>query len=78
MDRVIRMCQDSVTGRLNQDGFTYVTFERTIPDDKPGHNDRVTGTAKATRRFETTRFSFFCSVDFRAGIVRSVDVRRTY
>ena len=76
MARVIRMCQDSVTDRLNQDGYSYITFERTTPDNNPGRNDWVTGTAKATRRFETRWFSFSCSVDFRAGIVRSVDVRR--
>jgi hypothetical protein len=76
MARVVRMCQDSVTDRLNQDGYSYITFERTTPDDNPGRHDWVTGTAKATRRFETRWFSFSCSVDFRAGIVRSVDVSR--
>ncbi len=76
MAKAIRVCQDSVTDRLNRDGFPYVTFERTVPDDGPGRNDWVIGTVSGRRGYETTRFSFSCSVDFSAGRVRSVDVRR--
>jgi hypothetical protein len=76
MARAIQICQDSVTNRLNRDGYSYVTFERTIPDDNPGRNDWVNGRASAKRGFETTRFWFSCSVDFRSGRVRSVDVNR--
>jgi hypothetical protein len=76
MARAIQICQDSVTGRLNRDGYSYVTFERTFPDDNPGRNDWVNGRASAKRGFETTRFWFSCSVDFLSGRVRSVDVNR--
>jgi hypothetical protein len=76
MARVIRNCQDSVTNRLNRDGYAYVTFDRTIPSDNPGRNDWITGTVNGRRGYETARFSFSCSVDFSSGTIRSVDVRR--
>ncbi len=38
------MCQDSVTNRLNRNGYQYVTFDSTIPVDNPGPNDWITGT----------------------------------
>jgi hypothetical protein len=74
--RAIRGCQDSVTYRLNQSGYPYVTFERTIPENNPGPNDRVSGTVSGRRGYDTARFSFVCSVDFSSGRVRWVDVRR--
>jgi hypothetical protein len=74
--KAIQNCQDAVTSRLNRDGYPYVTFQRTIPDNNPGRRDWVTGTVSGKRRFETTTFSFSCSVDFNSGRVRSVDVRR--
>ncbi len=76
MARVIRVCQDSVTERLNRDGYSYVAFERAAPVDNPGRNDWVTGTARGKRRYGTTWFSFSCSVDFSSGKVHWVDVRR--
>jgi hypothetical protein len=76
MTRAIRMCQDSVANRLTRDGYRYVVFERTIPDNGPGRHDRVLGTATAKRGFRDNRFSFSCSVDFRAGRVRAVTVHR--
>ena len=76
MARAIQICQDSVTSRLNRDGYRYVAFERTIPDNSPGRNDWVIGMVSGRRGFETTRFSFSCSVDFSSGRVRSVDVVR--
>jgi hypothetical protein len=76
MAKVIRGCQDSVTNRLNRDGYPYVTFERTIPDNNSGRNVWVIGTVSGRRGFETTRFSFSCFVDFQSGRVRSIDVRR--
>ena len=76
MDRAVRLCQDAVTDRLNQDGYPYVTFARTYPDDQPGRNDWVVGTVSGKHRFGTTWFSFSCSVDFNFGRIRSVDVRR--
>jgi hypothetical protein len=74
--RAIQLCQDAVTDRLNREGYPYVTFERTIPDNNPGRNDWVVGAVNGKRGFEITRFSFSCSVDFGSGRVRSVDVRR--
>lgn len=76
MARAIRICQDAVTDWLNGNGYPYVTFERTIPDNTPGRHDWVTGTVNGKRRFAVDRFSFSCSVDFSSGRVRSVDVRR--
>jgi hypothetical protein len=75
MARAIRICQDSVTYRLNQNGYPNVNFERTIPDNNPGRHDWVTGTVSGRRGYDTARFSFACSVDFSSGRVRSVDVR---
>lgn len=76
MARTIRVCQDSVTSRLNRHGYQYVTFENTLPVNNPGRNDWVTGRANGTRGFGTTRFSFSCSVDFDSGRVHSVHVHR--
>jgi hypothetical protein len=76
MGRAIRMCQEAVTDRLNRDGYDYITFGRAIPDNNPGRNDWVSGSATARRRGDTKSFSFSCSVDLRSGRVRSVDLRR--
>jgi hypothetical protein len=74
--RAIRMCQEAVTDRLNRDGYDYVTFGRTIPDSNPDRNDWISGVASASRRGDTRRFSFACSMDPRSGRVRFVDLRR--
>jgi hypothetical protein len=71
----IRSCQESVTDRLNQKGYSSVRFGRTVPDNNPGRNDWISGTASAKRGFETAWFSFSCSVDFYSGRIRFVDVR---
>jgi hypothetical protein len=71
----MRACQDSVTANLNQQGYPYVNFTGTTPDDNPGRHDWVTGSVTATRRFGSSMFTFSCSVDFNSGRVRSVDVR---
>jgi hypothetical protein len=76
MAKAIQICQDSVTDRLAHDGYSRVSFERTIPDDQPGRHDWVVGTASAARQWRLTWFSFSCSVNFSSGTVRSVDVRR--
>jgi hypothetical protein len=76
MAKAIRICQDSVTNRLHRDGYRYVDFERTTPDDNPGRKDWVIGTVSGKQGFETTRFWFSCSVDFGSGRIRSVDVGR--
>jgi len=41
MSRAIRICQDSVTSRVNRIGYPYVSFPRTTPHDNPGRNDWV-------------------------------------
>jgi hypothetical protein len=74
--RAVRACQDAVTDRLSQDGYTDVGFERTIPNHNPGPNDSIVGTASGTRGIRKTWFRFSCSVDFRSGRIRSVDVVR--
>jgi hypothetical protein len=76
MGRTMQACRDAVTAKLNQSGYSYVTFESTVPSDSPGSHDWVTGSATGRRRFGDTQFSFSCSVDFASGRVRSVDVRR--
>jgi hypothetical protein len=78
MARTIRNCQDSVTDRLNRDGYEYIYFERTVPVDNPGRNDWITGSVSGNQGYGTTWFSFSCSVDFNSGRVRSVDVRSRY
>jgi hypothetical protein len=78
MTRTIRICQDSVTDRLNRDGYEYIHFERTVPLDNPGRNDWITGNVSGNQGYGTTWFSFSCSVDFNSGRVRSVDVRPRY
>jgi hypothetical protein len=74
--RPIRICQDSVTDRLGQDGYSYVVFGRTIHDRNWGHQVHVSGTASAKRGWRDARFSFSCSVDSSSGRVHFVDVRR--
>jgi hypothetical protein len=76
MIRAFRMCQDSVAHRLTREGYRNVAFEHTIPDNGPGRNDRVVGTATAKRGFRDNRLWFSCSVDFRAGSVREVTIHR--
>lgn len=74
--RVIRACQDSVSGRLTRSGYWNLTFGRTNPVNTPGPYDRVTGVVSGYRGYETAWFSYSCSVDFSSATVRSVDVRR--
>jgi hypothetical protein len=78
MARAIRVCQESVTNRLNRNGYEYVSFERTMPADNPGRHDWISGAAIGRRGFDTSWFSFSCSVDFSSGRVRFVDVHRRY
>lgn len=73
--RAVQICQDSVSSRLNRQGYPYVTFERTVPGDDPSRRDWISGTVSGRRNFDTTRFSFSCSVDFASGQVRWFDVR---
>jgi hypothetical protein len=75
MSRAVQGCRDSVTAKLNQSGYPYVTFESAVPDNNPGRHGRVIGSATGRRRLESTQFSFSCSVDYTSGWVRSIDVR---
>lgn len=74
--RAIRVCQEAVTDRLDEDGYRAINFDRIFPDDNPGRRDWVIGNVSGKRGFGTAWFSFSCSVDFSSGRVRSVDVRR--
>lgn len=76
MHTAILTCQDRVGGKLNRDGYRYVTFEHTVPDNRPGANGWVNGSVTGRRGSQYARFGFSCSADFRTGLVRSVDVRR--
>ena len=76
VSRAIRMCQDGVQEKLFHDGYKYVDFVQTNPDNRPGRNDWITGLVTGKRGPGTTRFSFECSVDFSSGRIRSVDVNR--
>jgi hypothetical protein len=75
--QAIRVCQENVLSRLNRDGYQNINFEQVVPDNNPGRNDWIVGTAiagRGNRRAE--RFNFSCSVDFSSGRVRSVDLQR--
>lgn len=73
-DRAIQSCEASVEQRIMRDGFRRVDFASARPDDRPGRNDFVIGTASALERDRPVWFDFSCSVDLRAGTVRSADV----
>lgn len=70
----VQACRDSVTDRLNQEGYTTASFDRASPNNNPGSDDWIVGTVSGTRGYRTTWFRFACSVDFRTGRIRSVDV----
>jgi len=72
--RAIQACEGSVEQRLIHDGFRRVDFASASPDDRPGRNDFVTGTASALERDRPVWFDFTCGVSLRDGDVRSVDV----
>ena len=76
MAKAVSICRDSVTNRLTQDGYRFVSFASAVPDNKPGRSDWVIGTVNAKRGPVATWFSFSCSVDFVSGTVRSLDVSR--
>ncbi|MEO8098688.1 MAG: hypothetical protein ABI811_13375 [Acidobacteriota bacterium] len=69
-------CQVSVEANLYQRGYQHVDFLAINVDNRPGRNDWIVGDARADIRNRSDSFTFSCSVDFRDGDVRSVDVRR--
>ena len=72
----IQACQNAVQDRMNQYGFSHVSFGRPAPQNNPGRNDWITGTVTGQRGWRDAAFSYSCSVDFRSGRVRSVDLQR--
>jgi hypothetical protein len=76
MAQAVRVCQNSVEQRLNQQGIRYISFEQIVPDNSPERNDWVRGTLVAQRGRRSDRYSFACSVDFGSGSVRTVEVNR--
>jgi len=72
--RAIQACEASVEQRLTRDGYRRVDFASASPDDRPGRNDYVTGTASALERDRPIWFDFTCGVSLRDGDIRSVDV----
>lgn len=74
--RAIRVCQEAVVARIEREGYRYVNFESTAPDNNPGRDDWILGSVIGRRGRTASRLLFACSVDFRTGRVRSVDVRR--
>ena len=69
-------CQTAVEDKIYQLGYQHVDFLSINVDDRPGRNDWIVGNARADIRARSDSFSFSCSVDFRDGDIRSVDVRR--
>jgi len=72
----VRVCQDAVTERLHQFGYSVAGFDRLAPDPNPGRYLQVTGAVTGRRRFGSRLFSFSCSLDSRSGRVQSVDVHQ--
>ncbi len=72
----MRVCQTAAAERIRGDGFRDVTFRNVAPDDKPGRNDWVNGSAAAQQGWRNAAFQFSCSVDLATGQVRSVEVHR--
>lgn len=75
--RAIDLCGDAVRNRIS-DEYRYNNVEifNARPDDRPGRNDWIIGDASGRRGSSSEAFIFSCQVDFRSGLVRSVDVRR--
>jgi hypothetical protein len=77
VEDAIQVCQDAVVSRIvDQHRYGDIDFQNVRADDRPGRNDYIVGEAIARRGFNRSSFSFVCGVDFRSGLVRSVDVRK--
>jgi hypothetical protein len=72
----VRTCELGVRDRARRDGYRDINILRIAVDNNPGRNDWVVGTFEARSRGGRDRLEFACSVDFRSGRVRSVDIRR--
>jgi hypothetical protein len=73
--RAMDACQRAVEQRIRRDGYDRVDFGSINVDDRPGRNDWIIGTVRASGRDRSGSFNFSCSVDLRDGDVRTVDVR---
>lgn len=71
---LFRNCQDAVVARVNRDGYQNVSFNATQID--PSRTDYVFGNLNASRGPVTDTFDYACTMDLRAGTVRSVEVNR--
>ncbi len=71
------VCRNAVRERARRDfGVRDLEFRNINRDDNPGRNDWIVGNFDGRGGGNRDRYSFACSVDFRSGNVRSVDVRR--
>lgn len=66
-------CQRAVEDKIRNEGYDRVNFGSVRVDDRPGRNDRITGTARADGRNGSDSFDFACRVDLQTGAIRSVD-----
>lgn len=74
--QAIRSCQDAVSARVQQDGYTGVRLRWADTDNRPGRQDRVEGTVSASGRDNLEYFlDFSCSVDAANSQVRNIDLR---
>ena len=74
----VRVCESAAADRIRGEGFRNISFRNVVPDNNPGRNDFVTGTAMAGKGKKqlNKEFVFSCSVNLVDGNVRSIDVRR--
>ena len=72
----IRTCQDAVVARLNADGYRSPAFGNAMVDNRPGRGDWIVGKVTGKRGPVTDGFDFACSMDWRSGRVRSIDLNR--
>jgi len=69
----VQACQRAVEDKIRNEGYDRVSFGAVRADDRPGRNDRITGTARADGRNGSDSFDFACRVDLQSGAIRSVD-----
>ena len=77
MSQAVDICRTAVQDRIiSEYRVSRVDIRNARADDKPGRNDYIIGEAIGRRGGSAADFTFVCSVDFRSGRVRSVDVNR--
>jgi hypothetical protein len=75
--RAIQICQSAAADRMQRDGFKNVKFRNVSPDNNPGRNDWVVGSATAKQGRRNSNFQFSCSADLSTGQVRTIEVNRS-